>query len=221
MKVRPLPVAIALMMALTVVKTTGLLHSVGVGTPARANTHAAEAKPPREDKPVPAARKPGQAEAAPPAAAPEPQISEAERNALQDLRARRAQIEAQSAKLEEREALLAAAERRLGERVQQMAALQTRLEALDKDRHDRDEANWRGIVKTYEAMRPRDAATIFNDLDNGVLIPVLDRMKEAKAAPILAAMAPERARAVTMQLAQWRTQTSAAPRLAGAEEPRK
>lgn len=223
-KIRPLPATIVLMAALTAVKTAGLMQAVGIGSPARANTTAHETapKPAHEEKPVQSERKPGAAPIpAPVATPPEPQISDSERAALQDLRARRTQIEAQSTKLDEREALLSAAERRLTERMQQMAALQTKLEQLDKDRHERDEANWRGLVKTYEAMRPRDAATIFNDLDSAVLIPVLDRMKEAKAGPILAAMSPERARAVTTQLAQWRTQTSAPPHLTGSDEAHK
>lgn len=223
MKVRPLPATIALMMALAAVKTAGLVQAVGIGSPARANTaaHAPPPKPARDEKPAVSEPKPGQVAVPTPTPPPEPVISEAERTALQDLRARRAQIEAQSAKLDEREALLAAAERRMGERVQQMAALQTKLEQLDKERHDRDETNWRGLVKTYESMRPRDAAVIFNDLDSAVLIPVLDRMKEAKAAPILAAMAPERARAVTTQLAEWRNKVSAAPHLATANGTQK
>ena len=48
-------------------------------------------------------------------------------------------------------------------------------------------------------MKPRDAAAIFNDLDMPVLLQVLDRMKEAKAAPILAAMQPDRAREATTE----------------------
>jgi flagellar motility protein MotE (MotC chaperone) len=54
-------------------------------------------------------------------------------------------------------------------------------------------------------MKPRDAATIFNDLQMPVLLQVLDRMKEAKAAVILAAMNPDKARDVTAELAQMRT----------------
>jgi flagellar motility protein MotE (MotC chaperone) len=65
-------------------------------------------------------------------------------------------------------------------------------------------------VKVYEAMKPRDAATIFNDLGMPVLLAVVDRMKETKAAAILAAMTPEKARDVTMQLAQVRTKPAAA-----------
>lgn len=44
-----------------------------------------------------------------------------------------------------------------------------------------------------------------------VLLQVLDRMKEAKAAPILSAMLPDRARAATTGLAQMRSRSVAAP----------
>jgi len=37
-------------------------------------------------------------------------------------------------------------------------------------------------------------------------LPVLDRMKESRAAPILAAMLPDRARLVTAELARLRTE---------------
>ena len=62
----------------------------------------------------------------------------------------------------------------------------------------------------YEAMKPRDAATIFNDLQMSVLLQVVDRMKDAKAAAILAAMTPDKARDVTAELAQMRTGRNAA-----------
>jgi flagellar motility protein MotE (MotC chaperone) len=39
-----------------------------------------------------------------------------------------------------------------------------------------------------------------------VLLQVVDRMKEAKAAPVLAAMQPDKARDLTTKLAQMRTQ---------------
>ena len=49
---------------------------------------------------------------------------------------------------------------------------------------------------------------IFNDLGMQVLLSVVDRMKESKAAAILAAMPPDKAREVTMQLAQLRSRTA-------------
>jgi flagellar motility protein MotE (MotC chaperone) len=59
-------------------------------------------------------------------------------------------------------------------------------------------------VKLYASMKPRDAAKIFDDLDTPVLLEVVDRMNERKAAPILAAMQPDRAREVTEKLAATR-----------------
>ncbi len=219
---RPLPYVIVVITLLVGVKTAGLVHTIGVGSSAHASMPAV-AKPEATTASANGAAKHGESPlsaiasvAMPAAPTPaDPPISEAERATLQDLRARRKELDARAARLDEREALLTAAERRLTERVQQLTTLQTKLEQLEKQRHDREDTNWRGLVRTYEDMRPRDAAAIFNDLESSVLIQVLDRMKDAKAAPILAAMTPERARAATAQLAQWRNQTSAAPRLDG------
>jgi flagellar motility protein MotE (MotC chaperone) len=143
-----------------------------------------------------------------PAAPAEPPVSAAERSLLLDLRKRRAELEEREAALASREGILAATEKRLADRAGELADLQKRLEALEGARRERDEENWKGLVKLYETMKPRDAAAIFNDLDRPVLLAVLDRMKEAKAAPVLAAMQPERARQITADLAQRRTQAN-------------
>jgi len=66
-------------------------------------------------------------------------------------------------------------------------------------------------VKVYEAMKPRDAAAIFNDLDQPVLLQVVDRMKAAKAAPVLAAMQPDKARTLTSKLAALRAGRNTPP----------
>jgi flagellar motility protein MotE (MotC chaperone) len=144
----------------------------------------------------------------PPAAPAEPPVSTAERGILLDLRKRRTELEEREASLSAREGIMAATEKRLSDRAAELADLQQRLEALDVARKDRDEENWRGLVKVYETMKPREAAAIFNDLDRPVLLAVLDRMKEGKAALVLAAMQPERARQITTELAQRRTQAN-------------
>lgn len=177
--------------------------------PAQAATH--EAAPATHSSEAQANH--AQAAVAPPAPPAEPPIDEAERAVLLDLRARRTVLEGREQAMAAREAMQVAAERRLSERVTELTALQARLEQLDQTRRERDDANWRGLVKTYEAMRPRDAATILNDLETPVLLQVLDRMKEAKAALILAAMLPDRARTATTGLAQLRSRSVAAPTL--------
>ena len=211
---RVLPLAILAMGGLLALKGTHLIQAAG-GAPAALATasramlpqaHAASHAPAKEAAPK---------EAPPPAAAAttpaEPPVNDAERAVLLDLRARRTVLEAREQALTSREAMQAAADQRLNERVAQLTALQTRLEQLDQTRRERDDANWRSLVKTYETMRPRDAAAILNDLDAPVLLQVLDRMKEAKAAVVLAAMQPDRARAATTALAQFRSRSVAAP----------
>jgi flagellar motility protein MotE (MotC chaperone) len=204
---RVLPLTIAAMAALLALKSVALVRAAVPGgstqaaapaiAPAQAATpeHAAQAAP--EPPPTP-----------PP---PPPSISDSERNLLLELRERRGDLDKREAALGAREAVLSSAEKRLTARVNELTALQVRLEALEKARHERDDANWAGLVKMYETMKPRDAATIFNDLDAPVLLQVLDRMKEAKAAPVLAAMQPDRARLITAQLAQLRSKANTIP----------
>jgi flagellar motility protein MotE (MotC chaperone) len=212
---RLLPVTSAAIATLLAFKTVDLVRSVLPG----AEPHAAAglvvpaeaAPPPALPTPKPAAQ-PAAAPAAEPAAKPaagdapaDPPVSESERALLQDLRARRLELEAKDKALTAREQVLSAAEQKLTARVDELSTLQAKLEQLEAARKQREESNWQGLVKTYESMKPRDAATIFDDLDMSVLLEVLDRMKEAKAAPILAAMQPDRAREATTKLAQKRT----------------
>lgn len=231
---RLLPMTIAAMAALLLVKSVALVRAA-VPDSALAGAPPAQASPVRPPQPVrPENRMPVAANAAPavaPSAPPdaaaaaipaEPPVSDSERALLLDLRGRRAELDARDAALAARAAVVAAAEQRLAARVDELASLQRRLEALETGRHERDEANWRGLVRLYETMKPRDAAVIFNDLDLQVLLPVLDRMKESRAAPVLAAMQPERARQVTAELAQLRTRanTPATPAPVPTEEKR-
>ncbi len=54
----------------------------------------------------------------------------------------------------------------------------------------------------YEQMKPQDAARILDQLDVPVVLTMLSHMREMKAAPILAAMDPAKAKAVTLALAE-------------------
>jgi flagellar motility protein MotE (MotC chaperone) len=50
-------------------------------------------------------------------------------------------------------------------------------------------------------MKPKDASNVFEKLDMNILLDVVERMKEAKIAPIIAAMNPDKAKSVTEELA--------------------
>jgi flagellar motility protein MotE (MotC chaperone) len=212
---RLIPLAICAMAGLMVVKAQALLSGLpGPAASARIVSPARAADPPAPSPAAPAAvpaaaparAAPTAQPVAPPAADPAVQ---AERALLEQLRARRAEIEAREQAVTAQEVVLQATERRLARRVEELAALQQRLEALDRARTDREEAGWRGLVRTYETMRPRDAAAIFDDLEMPVLVEILDRMGERKAAPVIGAMRPERARVVTTELARHRARRTA------------
>jgi flagellar motility protein MotE (MotC chaperone) len=220
---RLLPVTIFVLAGLLAVKSIDLVRAA---VPANAAEHAPAATvappaahPGNVKAPTagsPATPAPAKAAGSTPASAastangaaePVP-ISESERTLLLELRQRRQELDAREQTRAAREAVLAAAERKLSTRVDELQALQTRLEGIESARKSHEEANWRGLVKLYESMKPRDAAAIFNELDMQVLLQVVDRMKEAKAAAVMAAMQPEKARQVTTELARMRTRAS-------------
>ena len=121
---------------------------------------------------------------------------------LQELRRRRAALDDREQSLNQKSQILQAAEHKLQSKLEELTALQERLERAEAARKQHESASWTGLVKTYEDMKPRDAAAIFDILDMNVLLEVLDRMDERKEAAVLAAMAPERARLATQLLVQ-------------------
>ena len=214
-RIRLLPMSVVAMGALGLVKAEAVWR--GAWTPAAvvaAPAAAGVVSPARaESAPQPAAARPAAPAPATPAAVPavpppDPQ-AQAERAVLESLRQHRQDLEAREQQIALRETVLAATERRLTERVTELTALQRRLEALEAGRGEREEAAWRGIVRTYETMRPRDAAAIFDELEMPVLVQIIDRMGERRAAPVIGAMRPERARLATAELARHRTRRGA------------
>ncbi len=131
-------------------------------------------------------------------------LSDEEIDLLQRLSERRAEIEQQVQVLEQRSALLQAAEQRIDEKIKELNTLRETIEALLVRHDEQEEAQMESLVKIYESMKPKDAARIFEGLDMVVLLDVIERMKERKTAPILAQMNPERAKEITLELAQRR-----------------
>jgi flagellar motility protein MotE (MotC chaperone) len=209
MRVRALPLAIAAMAALGAVKMVSLAGKAGWSAAPEAHAHASPPDEARQSAARPAA---AQAEPAaancPPDPGAGPTISAAERETLQELRARRDQLDAREKQVAIKEGVLAAAEKRVADRVKELGDLQARLEALEDARKEREQADWQGLVRTYEAMRPRDAAAIMNGMEMPVLLEVLDRMNDRKAALVLASLPPDRARAATTALAEMRLKAS-------------
>lgn len=127
-------------------------------------------------------------------------LSPQELESLEQLASRREQLDQRERALDQRASLLEVAQREVEEKILELETLRDEiadlLEAVDEQRNERLSA----LVGIYETMRPADAATIFDELELDVLIGVLQRMKQAKSAPIIAAMNPNRAREVTIEM---------------------
>lgn len=119
-----------------------------------------------------------------------------------DLTKRREDIEKREKALTTREALLEAAEREMDQKVRELTALRTQIESLMVKQTEEEKARAQSLVKIYEGMKAKDAARIFNTLETDVLLQVLMAMSERKSSPILAEMDPDRARTVTVLMAQ-------------------
>lgn len=157
----------------------------------------------------PAAAKPAEEQPAAQPAAAEPapapsrtaSFSPAEVEVLQNLAERRQQLDARGRQVEAQEALLKAAERRVQEKIAELKKLEATISGLIVQHDEQAETQLKSLVKVYENMKPKDAARIFEELEMAVLLDVVERMKEAKIAPILASMDPGKAKSVTMELA--------------------
>ena len=131
-------------------------------------------------------------------------FTQTEIDLLQELSDRREQIEKMSKQISLREGLLKAAEKRISKRVSELKQLQKTINDLIKTHDDQQETKMASLVKIYEAMKPKDAARIFEQLDLDTLLIVAERMKERKLAPVMAQMNPEKAKDVTVELSKLR-----------------
>ncbi len=107
-------------------------------------------------------------------------------------------------RLREAEAILTATETRVGTQIQRLNAVKREVETLMTQRSNLQQEDLRRMVAIYEAMKPRDAARILNDLETDIVVDVLDRIAERRTAPILAEMADAKAREVTRLILQRR-----------------
>lgn len=176
---------------------------------AKASETAAPATP--EAAPAPASAPAPTSGPAPAAAFDPDKLTPSEIDVLQNLARRRAELDARVRELDSREALLAATEARIDRKLAEIKEAEARIAAANATQTAEEDAQLSRLVKVYESMKPTDAANIFNSLDFPVLIEVASRMKELKIAPVLAAMDPQAAKALTVALARRRGAEPVAP----------
>ena len=136
-----------------------------------------------------------------PAADDSAPASAAEVDVLTGLAKRRTELDAREQDLATRANLIAAAEQRVDGKIAQLKDLQNQMQTLLGQRDDAEQKQIASLVKTYASMKPKDAARIFNSLDDGVLLEVSAQMKPDVLGAILAGMQPDQAQKLTVKLA--------------------
>jgi flagellar motility protein MotE (MotC chaperone) len=152
-----------------------------------------------------AATAPQPADAAPSAeagdSADDPETSSGQVDVLTSLSKRRAELDARERDVEMRENLIKAAEDRVDSKIADLKQLQTQIQALLQQHDDAQQKQIDSLVKTYSSMKPKDAARIFDNLNDNVLLAVASGMKPDVLGAILAQMQPEAAQKLTVKLA--------------------
>lgn len=130
------------------------------------------------------------------------QFSTVRHELYDNLAKRRDELDKREGDLVTREALLRAAEQEIDRKFNELSQLRGEIEKLLQKQSDEENGRIASLVKIYEGMKPADAARIFDTLDLDVLITVMSKMSERKLSPVLAQMNPERARTITIMMAQ-------------------
>ena len=125
-----------------------------------------------------------------------------ERVLTNELSERRRLLDLREEEIIKKEALLGAAEKQL--MVRQKALEEVRDEINERIRNfdTQQQEALSNIMLTYNVMKPRAAAAIFDGLDMEILISVVQNMSARKLAPIMAEMQPGKAQQLTEALSR-------------------
>jgi len=183
---RLLPGVLAVGAAVFVLKTTDLVHNAYAQVGGKVATLT--------DDPVPANKDFAGGE--------EDQVASAsEVDVVNSLSKRRRELDVRDSLLTTQANMIAAAEARVDAKINQLKQLQAQINALVGQRDEAQKAQIASLVKTYTAMKAKDAARIFNNLPDEVLVPVAHDMKSDVLGSIMSNMNSESAKSLTVKLA--------------------
>jgi flagellar motility protein MotE (MotC chaperone) len=171
--------------------------SVGASKPAPAKETAAPEKP--VDPKF--AKAPPKAQSGTVVQLDAPHISPSERALLERLSERRAELEKRQSELDMRDTLLKAAEKKLGERLNELKQAEERIVAATQQKEEVELQRLKNLVTMYESMKAKEAAKIFEKLDVKLATDVARLIQPRRMSEILAQMTPEAAQRLTVELA--------------------
>jgi flagellar motility protein MotE (MotC chaperone) len=128
-------------------------------------------------------------------------LSPAELQVLQNLGARRGQLDQREEALSTQLALLAAAEAKIDAKTKVLQGLKADVQALLAQADGREASETDRLVKVFEGMKPQDAADRLAIMDDSVRLPIAGKMKDRALSGIVGKMKPVDAKKLTESLA--------------------
>jgi flagellar motility protein MotE (MotC chaperone) len=132
----------------------------------------------------------------------QPPVSASERAILERLQSRRQELDARAREIDIRESLLKEAEKRITTKVDEMKAFEAKAANEERQKAEAENARLKGLITTYEGMKPKDAARVFDRLEMPVLIEIASQIAPRKMSDILGLMSSEAAERLTVELAR-------------------
>jgi len=129
-------------------------------------------------------------------------ISASERAILERLQSRRQELDARAREIDIRESLLKEAEKRIESKVEEVKAFEAKAAADKEQKAEAENTRFKGIVTMYEAMKPKDAAKVFDRLEMPVLLEIAAQIAPRKMSDIMGLMQPDAAERLTVELAR-------------------
>jgi flagellar motility protein MotE (MotC chaperone) len=163
-------------------------------------------------------QKPADAEATTPAFDPST-LTKSEIDTLQRLAERRDIIETRERELVAKDGLMKAAEARIDGKIAQLQDLEKNIKVLLTQYDQQKDSELEQLKNIYAAMKPKDAAGIFDTLDMPILVGLVNKMGVRQSAPIMALMSREKATALTEELTSRKQLDAASMASPGAPAP--
>lgn len=129
-------------------------------------------------------------------------ISPAELRIIQSLSTRRGELDARDQDFATMLPLMVAAEQKIDAKLKAMEAIKAEVNTLLGQVDEKQKAEIDRLVSVYSAMRPKEAAAVFNTLNDSVRLPVAAAMRPRTLAAIMAQMPPAGAKELTEKLAR-------------------
>jgi len=129
-----------------------------------------------------------------------PDLTKSGQQLLEQMAARRTELDEWKKDLDLRASLIEASSHKLDEKIAKLETLKAVTQKLLDEYKVEDNNKIKSMVKVYENMKPKDAATVFDKLDMPILLEIVEQMNERKLSAILAKMDSSNAKKLTEKI---------------------